>query len=154
MTITIEGVRKILRHRYPMLMIDKVIDLEPGQSIKAVKNVTINEEFFQGHFPNCPIMPGVLIVEAMAQAAGVLAISDGAEIDEEAYCLLTSIDKARFKRPVVPGDTLLIEAWEKQRRKNFCAVEARVQVQSVKVASAILHFAQAGPAALGASAKG
>lgn len=145
MSIDIQSVQKLLRHRYPMLMLDKLIELRPGQSIKAIKNVTINEEFFQGHFPDYPIMPGVLIVEAMAQAAGVLAMSTLQEIDEESYCLLTSIDKAKFKSPVVPGDTLLIEAWHRQQRKNFYSMETQVCVQSNKIASAILHFVQTKP---------
>lgn len=128
-----------------MRLIDKVLELRPGQFIKAVKNVTINEEFFQGHFPGYPIMPGVLIVEAMAQAAGVLAMNTVADIDEQAYCLLTSIDKAKFKRPVVPGDTLTIEAYYKQKKMNFCSLETRAYVESNKVASAVLHFVQTKP---------
>jgi 3-hydroxyacyl-[acyl-carrier-protein] dehydratase len=99
---------KILPHRYPFLLIDRVIELERKKRILAIKNVTINEPFFQGHFPEKPIMPGVLIVEAIAQAGGLLLLTEVPNRDE-LLMVFTGIEKARFRRPVVPGDQLRIE---------------------------------------------
>lgn len=99
-----------LPHRYPFLLIDRVLDYKLGESLTAIKNVTINEPFFQGHFPHRPIMPGVLIIEAMAQATGVLAFKTSqAQPDENSLYYLVGVDNARFKQPVEPGDQLLIE---------------------------------------------
>ncbi len=99
-----------LPHRYPFLLIDRVRTIEPGKRIVALKNVTINEPFFEGHFPGRPIMPGVLILEAMAQAAGILVFrTQGGKPEADSVYYLAGIDKARFKRPVVPGDQLELE---------------------------------------------
>lgn len=107
--IDVRTLQKLLPHRYPFLLIDRVVDYQAGQSLKAIKNVTINEPFFQGHFPGFPVMPGVLIIEAMAQACGTLAIlSHGGREDDEIY-FFVGIDNARFKRQVVPGDQLEFE---------------------------------------------
>jgi len=104
-------IRRLLPHRYPMLLVDRVLDWEAGNFVRAVKNVTINEPFFQGHFPAYPVMPGVLVIEAMAQVAGLLTmLSDVARRDGTQLVLFAGIDEARFKRQVVPGDTLLLEA--------------------------------------------
>ncbi|HSC23723.1 MAG TPA: 3-hydroxyacyl-ACP dehydratase FabZ [Casimicrobiaceae bacterium] len=104
-------IRRLLPHRYPMLLVDRVLDWQPGSFVRAVKNVTINEPFFQGHFPAYPVMPGVLVIEAMAQVAGLLTmLSDVARRDGSQLVLFAGIDEARFKRQVVPGDTLLLEA--------------------------------------------
>jgi 3-hydroxyacyl-[acyl-carrier-protein] dehydratase len=104
-------IRRLLPHRYPMLLVDRVLDWQPGSFVRAVKNVTINEPFFQGHFPAYPVMPGVLVIEAMAQVAGLLTmLSDVARRDGTQLVLFAGIDEARFKRQVVPGDTLLLEA--------------------------------------------
>lgn len=105
--IQILDIMEYMPHRYPFLLIDRVVDIEYGKSIKILKNVTINEHFFQGHFPNYPVMPGVLIVEAMAQSAGVLTVlSFGAnKVDE--ICFFAAINNARFKRQVIPGDTII-----------------------------------------------
>lgn len=109
--LNVNDIRKILPHRYPMLLVDKVLDWEAGKSIKAIKNVTANEEFFQGHFPHNPVMPGVLIIEALAQTAAIFAfMSAGAKLGDDAIVYFATIDKARFKRPVEPGDQLLMEA--------------------------------------------
>ncbi len=98
-----------LPHRYPFLLIDRVLEMKENEQVKAVKNVTINEQFFNGHFPGQPIMPGVLIIEAMAQAAAYLAIKSAKDIPGKKIPLFAAIDGAKFKRPVVPGDTLTLE---------------------------------------------
>ena len=98
-----------LPHRYPFLLLDAILEMEPYKSVKAVKNVTINEPFFQGHFPGRPIMPGVLIIEAMAQAAAYLAIKSAKDLPGKKIPLFTGIENARFKRQVVPGDVLTLD---------------------------------------------
>jgi 3-hydroxyacyl-[acyl-carrier-protein] dehydratase len=104
-------IRRLLPHRYPMLLVDRVLEWEAGKFLRGVKNVTINEPFFQGHFPAYPVMPGVLVIEAMAQVAGLLTmLSDVARRDGSQLVLFAGIDDARFKRQVLPGDTLLLEA--------------------------------------------
>ncbi|MBQ8651029.1 MAG: 3-hydroxyacyl-ACP dehydratase FabZ [Alphaproteobacteria bacterium] len=118
-----EDIQKIIPHRYPFLMIDKVKNIEVGKSCIAYKNVTNNEWFFQGHFPNYPVMPGVLIIEAMAQAAGVLAfatlIEEGVtKPGSSDFVYFTSIENAKFKRPIVPGDVVKFEIEIDQRRGN------------------------------------
>ncbi len=108
-SMEIHQIFKHLPHRYPFLLIDRVIEYTVGESLTAIKNVSINEPFFQGHFPHRPVMPGVLIIEAMAQATGVLAFKTSeAQPDENSLYYLVGIDKARFKHPVEPGDQLLI----------------------------------------------
>ena len=110
MNIDIHQILKTLPHRYPMLLVDRVLEFEIGKRLLAVKNVTINEPFFVGHFPQRPVMPGVLILEAMAQAAALLSLeSAGVEIDEKTLVYFAAIDNARFKRPVEPGDQLMME---------------------------------------------
>jgi 3-hydroxyacyl-[acyl-carrier-protein] dehydratase len=102
-------IMETLPHRYPFLLIDKITALEPGKSITALKNVTINEPFFQGHFPGRPIMPGVLVIEAMAQAGGVLGHVTLGDVDPKPLFVLASIGNARFRRTVLPGDRLIIQ---------------------------------------------
>ncbi|MFO1310157.1 MAG: 3-hydroxyacyl-ACP dehydratase FabZ [Burkholderiales bacterium] len=110
-TLDINAIRATLPHRYPMLLVDRVLELEPGVRIKAIKNVTINEPFFPGHFPHYPVMPGVLIVEALAQASAIVAYrSDPEAMGGRKLFLFAGIDDARFKRQVVPGDTLVLES--------------------------------------------
>lgn len=107
--IQILDIMKYMPHRYPMLLVDRVVGIDYGKSIKVLKNVTINEHFFAGHFPDYPVMPGVLIVEAMAQSAGILTVlSFGANKANE-ICFFAAINNARFKRQVIPGDALIIE---------------------------------------------
>jgi 3-hydroxyacyl-[acyl-carrier-protein] dehydratase len=108
--IDIHEILKKLPHRYPILLIDRVVELDKGKRILALKNVTINEPHFVGHFPHRPVMPGVLILEAMAQAATVLSlVSMGMKLDDKMVCYFAGIDGARFKRPVEPGDQLLLD---------------------------------------------
>lgn len=103
-------VMNYLPHRYPFLLVDRVLEMTPGERIVAIKNVTINEPFFVGHFPHSPVMPGVLIIEAMAQAAAILSFKTrGAKPDENSILYFAGIDNARFKRPVLPGDTLTFD---------------------------------------------
>ena len=118
-----------LPHRFPMLMIDRVLECEPGKRIVALKNVSVNEPFFQGHFPNIPIFPGVLILEAMAQAAGVLAFStQGMQADGKSLYYFAGIDNARFKRPVKPGDQLVIEVLATASRLNVAKFKCVARV--------------------------
>ncbi len=111
----IMGIQKMIPHRYPFLMVDRIVEMEPNVRAVGIKNVTINEPFFQGHFPGNPIMPGVLIVEAMAQVAGVLAFSSGTQ-GSSVYFM--SIEKAKFRKPVVPGDQIKLEIKVLQQRGN------------------------------------
>jgi len=123
----IREIQKFLPHRYPFLLVDRIIEIEPGTKAVGIKNVTVNEPFFQGHFPGQPIMPGVLIIEAMAQLAGVLAFRSGAPVGKSVYFM--SIEKAKFRRPVVPGDQLRLEINVLQRRVNVwkCSGNATVE---------------------------
>ena len=133
-TMDIQEILTYLPQRYPILMIDKVIKIVPGKSILALKNVTVNEPYFLGHFPGKPIMPGVLILEAMAQATGILALHANRERSKEGFLyLFAGIDKARFKRPVVPGDQLYIEAEVLKVKGNIwkCKVNAKVENELV-----------------------
>lgn len=113
--MNINEIMQHLPHRYPFLLVDRIIDIQPGKGITGLKNVTFNEPFFQGHFPGQPIMPGVLIIEAMAQVAGIAAFSSGME-GKAVYFM--SIEKAKFRRPVVPGDQLRLEIKVLQQRGN------------------------------------
>jgi 3-hydroxyacyl-[acyl-carrier-protein] dehydratase len=107
----INEIKQRLPHRYPFLLVDRVVELEPGQRILAYKNITANEDVFNGHFPNTPIFPGVMIIEAMAQAAGVLGfVTEDKYADENALYLFAGVDNVRFKRQVIPGDRLMLEA--------------------------------------------
>ena len=125
----IEEIREFLPQRYPFLLVDRVLSVEPGKSIVGIKNVTINEQFFQGHFPETPIMPGVMILEAMAQISGILGfITEGKRPVDGYMYLFAGVDKLRFKRRVVPGDTLTLSATiltSKQKIYKF-ACQARV----------------------------
>jgi len=136
-TLDIHDIMRILPHRYPFLLIDRVIDLVRMKRIVAIKNVTINEPFFAGHFPNMPIMPGVLIVEAVAQAGGALLLT---EIPDREHKLMvfTGIEKARFRRPVVTGDQLRIEVEVKAWRGDAVRMQGIAYVEDKKVAEAIV----------------
>ena len=134
-TLDINDIQKILPHRYPFLLIDRVVDLIPRERIVAIKNVTINEPFFQGHFPHLPIMPGVLIVEAIAQAGGALLLTE-VEDRGQKLMLFTGIERARFRRPVVPGDQVRIEVEVKSWRMNAVRMEGKAFVGDKRVAEA------------------
>ena len=125
----ITEIREYLPHRYPFLLVDRVIDLELGETITAIKNVTINEPFFDGHFPGLPIMPGVLIIEAMAQAAGILGFKtlDKKPSDGSIY-MFVGADKMRFKKPVVPGDQLTLKAAIVSSRSGLWKFDCRAEV--------------------------
>jgi 3-hydroxyacyl-[acyl-carrier-protein] dehydratase len=136
----------ILPHRYPFLLIDRVIAFEAGRSITAYKNVTINEPFFQGHFPGHPVMPGVLIIESMAQAAGVLTqLSAGLGVGRRLYYLV-KVDKARFAQVVAPGDQLMLTVTQRRSLKGMGLFECRAEVDGREVASAELLCAERGAA--------
>jgi beta-hydroxyacyl-ACP dehydratase FabZ len=110
--LTYQDIIKVLPHRYPFLLVDRITELEPGKRIVGIKNVTMNEPFFQGHFPDNPIMPGVLIIEAMAQVGGVLAgfsLPEATEKNEKKALFFMSMDKVKFRKPVVPGDQIVFE---------------------------------------------
>ena len=137
-------IMKILPHRYPFLLVDRIIELEPDKRIIGLKNVTINEAFFQGHFPGAPVMPGVLIIEAMAQVAGVLIYRDMPEPERRSKLVyFTGIDNAKFRRPVVPGDQLRIEMEVLSRRSSgsFGKMAGRALVGGKLVAEAVVVFA-------------
>ena len=136
--IDIDKIRNYLPHRYPFLLLDKVLDYVPGESITALKNVSVNEPFFHGHFPQQPLMPGVLIIEAMAQAAAILGVISGAEsrddLDDVLY-FLVGIDKARFRKTVHPGDQLIIEVKFIKMRRNIWKFSATASVEGKIVAN-------------------
>ncbi len=136
----ITDIMKLLPHRYPFLLVDRIVELEPQKRIVGLKNVTINEQFFQGHFPGAPVMPGVLILEAMAQVAGVMIYRDLPDKDKK-LIYFTGIENARFRRPVVPGDQLRIEIEVLNRRNNFGKMQGRTTVEGKLVADAVVLFA-------------
>ncbi len=140
-TLDIIDIFHILPHRFPFLLIDRVIEIQRRQRIVAIKNVTINEPFFAGHFPNLPIMPGVLIVEAIAQAGGALLLTE-VEDRKDKLIMFTGIERAKFRRPVVPGDQLRIEVelknWRARASMIAVRMEGRVYVGARRVAEAVV----------------
>ncbi len=145
--VCVDRIKALLPHRYPFLLVDRVIELEPHKRILAIKNVTINEPFFQGHFPGHPVMPGVLVLEALAQAGGLLtqlsAESDGHSADQqEKLFYLVKIDNARFSSMVVPGDQLTLEVKLKRMIRNMAMYECAARVDGKQVASADILCAE------------
>ncbi|MEJ6951247.1 3-hydroxyacyl-ACP dehydratase FabZ [Natronospora cellulosivora (SeqCode)] len=138
--IYIEKIQNLLPHRYPFLLVDRIEKVNEGESIVGIKNVTMNEEFFQGHYPGHPIMPGVLIVESMAQVGGYLMMLD-LEDPEEKLPFFAGIDKARFRKPVVPGDQLRIKAEIIKNRGRIAKISAKAYVDDQVAAEAELMFA-------------
>ncbi len=134
--LDIEAIMQQLPHRYPFLMVDRVIDLVPGERIVAVKNVTFNEPYFTGHFPHRPVMPGVMIIEAIAQASGILAFKTvGYVPTEETRFYFVAIDKARFRKPVEPGDQLILTVTLLRSFKGIWKFHGLAEVDGVEVAS-------------------
>jgi beta-hydroxyacyl-ACP dehydratase FabZ len=133
--IDINAIINCIPHRYPFLLVDRILEMEPEKKIVAIKNVTMNEPFFQGHFPGAPVMPGVLIVEAMAQAGAVLLLHDMEERDSR-LILFTGIDKARFRKPVIPGDQLRFTLDVLKRRTRAFKLKAIAEVDGKLAAEA------------------
>jgi len=131
----IKKITSLLPHRYPFLLVDRVVEVEPGQRLLGYKNVTINEPFFQGHFPEKPVMPGVLIIEALAQATGLLAM-ESEDVAGKVIYYLVGVDKARFKRPVVPGDQLMLEVEVLKQRRGIWTFSGKGTVDGQVCASA------------------
>ena len=142
-TVRIEKIMECLPHRYPFLLVDRVLDFEPGKWLRAIKNVTINEPFFQGHFPGHPVMPGVLVLEALAQASGMLTLLGASrEPDKNPIFYLVKIDKARFSKTVTPGDQLVLEVNQKRMLRNMGLYDCRAEVEGKVVASAEILCAE------------
>lgn len=137
-TISIERIMQMIPHRYPFLMIDRIIDMELGEYAVGLKNVTINEEFFIGHFPGKPVMPGVLIIEAMAQTCAVLVVNTMGEKAEGKLVYFMSIEEAKFRRPVGPGDSLHIRVDKQQSRRNVWKFSCVATVDGVRAAEAVV----------------
>ena len=135
--IDIDEIRAVLPHRYPFLLVDRIREIELDRRVVGIKNVTVNEPFFQGHFPSRPIMPGVLILEAMAQVGGVLAMKSSPTAGPPAV-YLTGVDNAKFRKPVVPGDQLRFEVEVIKRRPPFWKMQAKAYVESELVCEAEL----------------
>ena len=136
----IHEIIKALPHRYPFLLVDRIKEIEPGKRIVGIKNVTINEQFFVGHFPGAPVMPAVLIIESMAQVSGVLIYKDLPE-REKKLIFFTGIESAKFRHPVLPGDQLQIEMELLRRRNNFGKMNGKALVDGKLVAEAVVQFA-------------
>ena len=129
-------IQEILPHRYPFLLVDRILEIEEGKRVVGIKNVTINEPFFVGHFPGYPIMPGVLILEALAQVGGILLMRTLGATAAQKVMLFTGIDRARFRRPVVPGDQVRLEVEMLQLRRQVCRMRGHATVDGKLVAEA------------------
>ncbi len=134
-TIDLQGIMDLLPHRYPMLLVDRILDFEPNEWIRGLKNITFNEEVFQGHFPKRPIFPGVLQVEAMAQTGGCLMMRDIPDRDKKVIYFM-GIDAVKFRKPVFPGDQLVMEVKMVSRKGRVCKMRGEAFVEGVKVAEA------------------
>jgi 3-hydroxyacyl-[acyl-carrier-protein] dehydratase len=134
--IDIQRIMEMIPHRYPFLMIDRVVDVTPGECATGIKNVSINEFYFQGHFPQRPVMPGVLLIEAMAQTAAVLVVRTLGPESEGKLVYFMAIDNARFRRPVFPGDQLAVKVIRQRNRGNVWKFEAQAEVAGKLVAEA------------------
>jgi 3-hydroxyacyl-[acyl-carrier-protein] dehydratase len=142
--VDVVRIQSVLPHRYPFLLVDRVIELEPNQRIRAIKNVTFNEPFFEGHFPGHPVMPGVLVLEALAQVGGLLtqlSLANAADKEEKLFYLV-KIDNARFSRMVVPGDQLDMEVVLKRTIRNMAQYDCVARVDGKEAASALILCAE------------
>jgi 3-hydroxyacyl-[acyl-carrier-protein] dehydratase len=136
--LDINQIMQFLPHRYPLLLIDRIIDVQRGEKVIAVKNVSYNESFFQGHFPGHPVMPGVLLVEAMAQAAGILVMDQAQDLDPKEYVVyFMSIEEAQFRKPVTPGDVVFLHVEKVRNRGMVWKMKAEARVDDVRVANAL-----------------
>ncbi|HYD19759.1 MAG TPA: 3-hydroxyacyl-ACP dehydratase FabZ [Patescibacteria group bacterium] len=131
-------IMEMIPHRYPFLLIDRVLEVVPNESAVALKNVTMNENFFQGHFPGAPVMPGVLIIEAMAQTAAALVVHSAGKELEGKLVYFMAIDEAKFRRPVVPGDQLHIHVTKQQNRRNVWKFQGEAKVDGILCAEAVV----------------
>ncbi len=137
----IREILNFLPHRFPFLLVDKVIEFEEGKSLVAIKNVTINEPYFQGHFPDYPVMPGVLIVEAMAQTGGILTLKSMPDLPSGKIFLFSGIEKVRFRRPVYPGDQLVLKAFYLKHRFNIWKMKTEAWVDDKLTTDGVLTAA-------------
>ena len=137
--LDIKDIMNVLPHRYPFLLIDRILEMERGKKIVGIKNITFNEPFFQGHFPNYPIMPGVLLIEAMAQTGGVLALSFEQEKVKDKNFYFSSIDKVKFRKPVVPGDQVRFEVEVIKQRSFLWRFSGKASVDDSLVAQGELQ---------------
>ena len=136
MMMSLEEIKKILPHRYPFLLVDRVLEVQKGKYCKALKNISGNEEVFQGHFPSQAVLPGVMIIEALAQTAGIVIHSGKEDASSSEIVFFAGIDKAKFRIPVVPGDQLILETSLINRRRNFWVFEGKASVDDKLVAQA------------------
>jgi 3-hydroxyacyl-[acyl-carrier-protein] dehydratase len=134
----INAILKALPHRYPFLMIDRILEIDPGKTIVGLKNVTVNEPCFQGHFPEYPIFPGVLILEAMAQTGGICVLATDPDLAQSKDLFFSAINKARFRKPVIPGDQIRIEMVMLKHKGSFWVFEGKAKVEDERVAQAEL----------------
>ncbi len=135
--LNIREIMKLLPHRYPLLLVDRVLEMEPGKRIVGLKNVSVNEQFFQGHFPGAPVMPGVLIIESMAQCGALMFLSQLDDRDRKLF-YFGAVNKARFRKPVMPGDQLIIECVVLQKRASTVRIKGVAKVDGVVVCEAEL----------------
>ena len=134
-------IMELLPHRYPFLLVDKVLEVVPGESITALKNVTFNEPFFQGHFPGLPVMPGVLTLEAMAQAGAVMGALGGSELGDDKIFMFTGMNKVKFRRPVKPGDQLILNSFDIKHKFKLVRMNCTAEVDGELCAEASLSAA-------------
>lgn len=140
-SLDLAEIKRLLPHRYPFLLVDRILELEIGKRVVGLKNVTLNEPFFPGHFPNNPVMPGVLIIEAMAQVGGILALLSTPDLQEEPAIYLMGVDKMRFRKPVIPGDQLIMELTTIRGGRKFYKMAGKAFVNQTLVAEGELMAA-------------